>query len=194
MGVRFTRFMALCRTLHIYVTMFAFLMMMFFAVTGLILNHEAAFVSDEGDLKEIRGVIPPALLAEPDRLMVVETLRSEFGALGAVTTFDAEAEAVRVELRGPGRRTEAEIDRATGMTTVTVERRGMIIRLDDLHRGKDSGRAWSLVLDISSVLLFVGSLTGLLMLFTLPRRRRLGVITMIAGAAVCLVVYLVWVP
>jgi hypothetical protein len=186
--------MALCRTLHIYITMFAFLMMMFFAVTGLILNHEALFASAEGEMSEATGIIPVELLNEPDRLMVVETLRSTFGATGSLTTFDTEPEALRIELRGPGRRTEAEIDRATGKTTVMIERRGMVIRLDDLHRGKDSGRAWSLVLDVSSVLLFLGSLTGIVMLFALPRRRKLGLAALAAGTVITLAVYFVFVP
>jgi uncharacterized protein len=68
------------------------------------------------------------------------------------------------------------------------------VRLDDLHRGKDSGRAWSLIIDASALLLLIGSLTGILMWFTLPRRRKLGMISLAAGVAVCAVIYFVWVP
>jgi hypothetical protein len=44
------------------------------------------------------------------------------------------------------------------------------------------------------VLLLLGSLTGTVMWFTLPRRRRLGVISLATGIAICIAIYVVWVP
>jgi hypothetical protein len=194
MAFTYARVVAVARMLHIYLTMFAFLMMMFFAVTGLVLNHEDWFARSDVARREVHGVIPGAMLADPDRLMIVETLRARFGAVGAVTTFDVSADALHVELKGPGRQTDAEINRHTGEATVGIELKGMLVRLDDLHRGKDAGRAWSFVLDASAILLFLASLTGILMWFTLPKRRTLGMIALGAGVAVCLAIYAAWVP
>jgi hypothetical protein len=182
------------RTLHIYLTMFAFLMMLFFAVTGFVLNHEDWFAQWGESRREVRGTIAPAALAGPDRLRVVEALRSSFGAVGAVSTFDVDTNTVRVEMKGPGREVDAEINRRTGETVVNVELKGIAVRLDDLHRGKDAGRAWSLIIDASAVLLLLGSLTGIVMWFTLPRRRKLGVISLAAGIVICIAIYFAWVP
>ncbi|MES2123497.1 MAG: PepSY-associated TM helix domain-containing protein [Gemmatimonadota bacterium] len=185
---------AVSRTVHVYLTMFALLLMMFFAVTGLLLNHEDWLGADTIRPTDSTGEIAPALLSGPDRLMVVETLRSQFGAVGAVSTFDVDDQTIRVEMKGPGRHTEAEIDRRTGKVDIHLERRGLFLRLDDLHRGKDSGPVWSWVLDASAILLLVGSVTGLLMWIGLPRRRRLGLVALIGSTVICLVIYLAFVP
>ncbi|MDB4877950.1 MAG: PepSY-associated helix protein [Gemmatimonadetes bacterium] len=189
----FARVVSLARTLHIYLTMFAFVMMMFFAVTGVLLNHEDSFMA-ESQSTETRGVLPAALLAGPDKLMIVERLRAGFGAVGAVTTFDVDSAAMHVELKGPGRQTDAEIDRRTGAVVVTIERKGLVVRLDDLHRGKDGGRVWSAVIDLSAILLFLGSLSGILMWWALPRRRKLGLVALVGSIAIIGVIYMIAIP
>lgn len=186
--------MAVSRTIHVYLTMFALLLMLFFAVTGLLLNHEEWLGADTIKPVERTGDFPLAMLSGPDKLMVVERLRADYGAVGAVTTFDVDPQTLRIEMKGPGRHTEAEIDRQSGKATISIERRGFFLRLDDLHRGKDSGPAWSWVLDASAVLLLVGSITGLLMWIGLPRRRRLGVVALLTSIVICLAVYLAFVP
>ena len=141
-----------------------------------------------------KGTIPLSLLKEPDKLGVVEELRSKFGATGAVSTFDIEDDALHVELKGPGRHTEAEVDRKSGATKVTNETRGALFRLDDLHRGKDTGKAWRWVLDASALFLFFGSLTGILMWFALPRRRAWGLAALISSTVILVAMYLWMVP
>jgi hypothetical protein len=180
------------RTLHIYLTMFAFLMMMFFALTGILLNHEDLLPGET--VTEQEGTLPLELLREPDRLMVVERLRADYGAVGAVSTFDTDDRGILVEMKGPGRTSEAEIDRATGKVKVTVMRRGALVMLDDLHRGKDSGTAWRWVIDISGVLLLVASLSGILMWVALPRRRKWGVVSLLAGTLIMIAIVAWMVP
>lgn len=53
-----------------------------------------------------------------------------------------------------------------------------------------SGPVWSWVLDISAILLLIGSVAGLLMWIGLPRRRRLGLVARIGST----VIYLAFVP
>jgi len=180
------------RTLHIYLTMFAFLMMMFFAITGVLINHEDLLPGET--VTEVTGTIPDSLLREPDKLMVVETLRRDYGATGAVGTFDVSEDQVYVELKGPGRTSEAEIDRRTGALTLTLRRRGALVMLDDLHRGKDSGPAWRWVIDISGVLLFLASLSGVVMWIALPRRRKWGVVALLVGTVLAGAIWLWLVP
>jgi hypothetical protein len=189
----YQRFAGVLRTIHIYLTMFAFLLMMFFAITGVVLNHED-WIAGQTTTHDTTGTVPLAIVQAPDKLMVVEQLRSNFGAIGAVSTFDIDPATLHVELKGPGRHTEADIDRATGKTKVTVERHGILMRLDDLHRGKDSGLPWRWVIDLSAALLFLGSLTGILMWLALPRRRKWGVVALIGSIVVAGVIYVWLVP
>ncbi len=184
--------MAWTRTLHIYLTMFAFLMMMFFALTGILLNHEDLLPGET--VTEQEGTLPLELLQGPDRLMVVERLRADYGAVGAVSTFDTDDRGILVEMKGPGRTSEAEVDRTTGKVKVTVMRRGALVMLDDLHRGKDSGTAWRWVIDLSGALLLVASLSGILMWVALPRRRKWGVVSLLAGTVLAVAIWLWLVP
>ena len=181
MAYTYARFSGVMRTVHIYVTMFAFLLMMFFALTGVVLNHED-WIAGQTVTRDTTAMLPVALMQGPDKLMIVERLRADFGAIGAVSTFDVDDATLHVELKGPGRHTEADIERKTGKIKITVERRGFLMRLDDLHRGKDSGKAWRWVIDVSAAFLFVGSLTGILMWWALPRRRKWGVTALVGGA------------
>lgn len=188
MAYTYARFSGTMRTIHIYLTMFAFLLMLLFALTGVVLNHED-WIAGQTVKVDTTGVLPVALMKGPDKLMIVERMRSDFGAIGAVSSFDDDEKTLHVEMKGPARHTEADIDRATGKITMSVERRGALMRLDDLHRGKDTGKPWRWVIDVSAILLFLGSLTGILMWWALPRRRKWGVTALIGGVAATLVVY-----
>jgi hypothetical protein len=191
MAHTYARFAGVVRTIHIYLTMFAFLLMMFFAVTGVVLNHED-WIAGQTVTRDTTALLPVALLAGPsgpDKLMVVEKLRSDFGAIGAVSTFDVEDASLHIELKGPGRHTEADIDRKSGKLTLKVERRGLLMRLDDLHRGKDTGVPWRWMLDLSAILLFFGSLSGILIWWALPRRRQWGVAALVGGTVIVAAVY-----
>ncbi|MCX6608834.1 MAG: PepSY-associated TM helix domain-containing protein, partial [Acidobacteria bacterium] len=64
----------------------------------------------------------------------------------------------------------------------------------DLHKGRDTGPAWSLFLDISAGLMAVVSFTGLVLMWFLQRKRMAGFVTMAAGALACYLVYVIWVP
>jgi hypothetical protein len=185
----YARFAGVVRTIHIYLTMSAFLLMMFFAVTGVVLNHED-WIAGQTVTRDTTATIAPALLAGPDKLMIVEHLRSDFGAIGAVATFDVDPTSLHIEMKGPGRHTEADIDRRNGQLTLKVERRGLLMRFDDLHRGKDTGIAWRWVLDLSAALLFLGSLSGILIWWALPRRRKWGVAALIGGTMLVAAVYI----
>ncbi len=188
MAHTYARFAGVVRTVHIYLTMFAFLLMMFFAVTGVVLNHED-WIAGQTVTRDTVAVLPAALLTGPDKLMVVEKLRSDFGAIGAVSTFDVDESSLHIELKGPGRHTEADVDRKSGKLTFKVERRGLLMRLDDLHRGKDTGIPWRWLLDASALLLFLGSLSGILIWWALPRRRKWGVAALIGGTLVVAAFY-----
>ena len=71
---------------------------------------------------------------------------------------------------------------------------GWVAVLNDLHKGRDSGRGWSVVIDVSAVLLTLVSLTGLLLLFFVYKRRVSGLILAAAGGVVCWLAWVRYVP
>jgi hypothetical protein len=184
------------RTVHVYLTLFGFALLLFFAVTGFILNHEDWFGLDEPHKHERTGTMPVRFLKPLDKLAVVEALRADYGAVGALDSIkeDADGQRVLAVFKAPGRQIEAEIECDDGKTVVTHESRGALGMLTDMHRGKSSGAAWGLVIDAVSILFVIVSLTGLILWSSLRSRGKHGLLTIGLGLAAGLVVYFLFVP
>ncbi len=71
---------------------------------------------------------------------------------------------------------------------------GLVAVLNDLHKGRDTGKAWARVIDVSAVLMVLVSLTGLLLIFFLAKKRFSGLLVAVAGAILSYLAYLAWVP
>lgn len=196
------------RWLHIYLSMFGLASVLFFAVTGLTLNHPDWFFADMETRLDVQGEMDSGLLNRPvegvspgddpsllvDRLAVVELLRARHHVSGAVSEFRVDDIECMVSLRGPGYSADAFIDRASGRYELSELRYGVVAVLNDLHKGRDTGSAWSVVIDVSAVLLTVIALTGLVLLFYLKLRRKPGVVVALAGTVVLVLAYVLGVP
>ena len=56
-----------------------------------------------------------------------------------------------VTFKGPGYAADAFIDRESGRYDLTQTYHGFIAVINDLHKGRDTGPAWSVVIDVSAV-------------------------------------------
>jgi hypothetical protein len=70
---------------------------------------------------------------------------------------------------------------------------GLVAVLNDLHKVRDTGDAWKLLIDVSASTLALISLTGLLMLRFMHRHRSAGLVLLGLGAAIVYAGYLAWV-
>ena len=66
---------------------------------------------------------------------------------------------------------------------------GLVAVINDLHKGRDTGKTWSLVIDASAIFMTVVSLTGLLLLLFLKKRRTSGLLWTLIGLGVCVALY-----
>lgn len=191
------RLASLSRWLHIYLSMASFAILLFFAVTGLTLNHAERF-SAAPRIAQIKGKVEinwiKAEDAAVDRLAVVEYLRQAHGIKGALSDFRLDESQVSVSFKGPGYAADAFINRETGEYELTETRSGLVAILNDLHKGRDTGRTWSWLIDASAVLMTLVSLTGLILIWFVKRRRSSGL--MLAGvcAVACYLIYLFLIP
>ncbi len=128
------------------------------------------------------------------KLEVVEHLRKEHGIRGALAEFKVDERECMVTFKGPGYSADAFIDRETGHYRMTESRHGFLAVINDLHKGRDTGRAWAVVIDVSAGLMVVISLTGLILLFYIKRRRIPGSIIGLVGTAALVAMYWFWVP
>ena len=83
-----------------------------------------------------------------------------FKLQGAVNDFRIEDNELSISFKGPGYAADVLVDRATGRYELTETRMGWIAVLNDLHKGRDAGKGWARLIDVSAVLMTVVSITG----------------------------------
>lgn len=182
------------RWLHTYVSMLGFASLLFFAVTGFTLNH-ADWLEARESSREAQGTIAAAMLRpEVDKLAVVEHLRRAHAIGGAVHDFVTDESECVVVFKEPGRAADATISRDGGAYTITLSTRGWLAILDDLHKGRDSGPAWSWFIDVSALVMAVAGVTGLWLLCYLKKRRGQGLLWAAVGTVLPIALYVAMVP
>ena len=178
--------------------MISFAIVFFFSVTGLTLNHSDWFgehqrtVQQQGkvELAWVRTAAPEQIA----KLEIVEHLRRTHGIKGALGDFRTDDAQLSLSFKGPGYLADVVINRETGEYELTETRMGLVAIINDLHKGRDSGRVWSWLIDGSAILLVVVSLTGMVLLYFVKRRRVSGFILAAVGGVLCYLLYLKFVP
>ena len=179
---------------HIYLSMVSFAILFFFAATGLTLNHQDWFAKQQRTVAYKGAVNQTWTGKDVAKLEIVEQLRQAHGIKAAVGDVRVDDDQIAINFRGPGYTADATIDRASGSYQVDETRMGWGAVINDLHKGRDAGKVWAKVIDVSAGFMTLISATGLALIFFMSKRRRTGLITLAAGAAVCVAVYLVMVP
>jgi len=175
------------RWLHIYLSLLSFGSILFFSITGLTLNHPDWFFQETTTTAD--GILDQAWLngTQPapegwdetdfghqiDKLSVVETLRSRHSLSGGVSEFPAFQDECEVTFQGPGYAATARITRSDGHYTLTSTSNDLISVINDLHKGRHTGGAWSLVIDISAIASSLVAMSGLILVFYLKLNRPL---------------------
>ena len=175
------RVYAWARTLHLYLSLLAFLAILFFALTGLTLNHPEWF--GEGQVQKRSGTLPGApYQAEEgvDWLRLAEDLRA-LGLRGRVAEHGTSGEMAWLSFRAPGYGADAQVDLKTGRYTLSLTQAGLVAALNDLHKGRDTPSCWRWVLDLSALFLGLVSLTGLLLSLFLRKTRRAALLSLLLG-------------
>ena len=185
------------RWLHIYISMASCAVVLFFAVTGLTLNHADWFSGAERTTQST-GQLNAAWTNTGDKdvskLEIVEFLRQAHHIGGAVADVRSEDRDLSIAFKGPGYAADVLIDRTTGKYELTESRLGFAAIVNDLHKGRDTGAVWKGIIDASAILLTLVSLTGLLLLFFVFKHRAAGYLLAALGTAVTYVIYLACVP
>jgi uncharacterized protein len=185
------------RWLHIYLSMVSFAIVFFFAVTGLTLNHTDWFSSQQRTA-QLKGNVETQWLKTADeqvnKLAVVERLRSAHGIKGALSDFRLDEAQAAVSFKGPGYAADAFINRETGAYELTETHNGFVAVLNDLHKGRDSGRVWAWLIDASAIFMTLVSLTGMVLIWFVKRRRFSGLVLAAVGGLLCYLLYQFWVP
>jgi hypothetical protein len=180
--------------------MVSFGIVLFFAVTGLTLNHPDWFAGavktrqSQGQVDRV--LLQPPGATEPDKSGLVQSVRTREHLHGTVAADDIRVDDSEISLsyKAPGYSADVIVDRQRGTYDLTEVRNGFVAVLNDLHKGRDSGKAWGWLIDVSAVFLTLVSLTGLVILWFIYKRRASGLLIGLVGAALCVLAYEVFVP
>ncbi|HYG44814.1 MAG TPA: PepSY-associated TM helix domain-containing protein [Bordetella sp.] len=148
--------------------------MLLFAVTGLTLNN-ASLIDASPETTTRQSQLPPALLAQLKAAdtrakhaavppPVARWLDSELGAQISGSLPEWSPGELYVSLPRAGGDAWLSIDLSDGAIEYERTDRGWIAYLNDLHKGRHTGTAWSWFLDVFAVACLVFSLTGLVLL------------------------------
>ena len=177
------------RWLHVYTSMFSLMVVLFFALTGITLNHPDWVFGQSESRSTSAGTMPAGWHSQDKTnwLEVVEHLRATHAVRGRAQDMRDDAGEASVSFAAPGYRADAFIDTKTGAYTLTVTAQGVVAVMNDFHKGRDSGPVWSWLIDASGWFLVLVSATGL-GLFVYLRKFRVGaLLALFVGTAIMLI-------
>ncbi len=144
-----------------------------FAATGITLNH-ASQIEAKPAISVAEKTLPADLLGELKATpggeilalppSVAGWLKNEMGITAAGKPIEASAEELYISLPRPGGDAWVSIDLEEGAVRYENTDRGWVSYLNDLHKGRNTGPAWSLFIDVFAVACIFFSLTGLALL------------------------------
>ena len=124
----------------------------------------------------------------------IEFLRKNHHITAAVSEFRIDETQCTISFKGPGYAADAFINRKDGAYELTLLRAGIVGIMNDLHKGRDTGSKWQWVIDISAVLLVLVSLTGMILILYIKRKKWSGLFIAIAGAILLWLSYTLFIP
>lgn len=174
------------RWLHIYTSMLSLIVVLFFAVTGITLNHPEWILGGAESRQEYTGQLPSSWKSgnQVDWVQVIEYLRAEHHLKGKAHDNRSDDFEASVTYSAPGYSADAFIQMETGQYTLAVAAQGTVAVLNDFHRGRDTGTGWRWLIDVSGVFLVLVAITGLGMLLYLKKIRPGALATVVVGGVI----------
>ena len=152
--------------------------MLAFAATGITLNH-AASIESKPRMQLRNAQLPPALLEQlrtqalshvkPDDKAPLPAelhawLSGQWNVHAGRRAAEWSGQEVYLSLPRPGGDAWLAIDLENGQVEYELTSRGWVSYLNDLHKGRHTGPAWSWFIDLFAAACLIFSLTGLFLL------------------------------
>ncbi len=187
------------RMLHAYISAFAFLALMFFSFTGILLNHPEWLQGKKPAEQSVTGQVPSTAIAgamkaedQPKALAAEVAKRIKpRGAYSSGEMLDGEA---MLRFEGATGATDVILDLETGKAEATIQPATATSIINDLHKGKNTGLVWKLLIDVTAILVLALSVIGYVLFFSLRFRLKTSLILTAVSLAVFVGLYLAFVP
>lgn len=182
------------RYVHGWLSAFAFLTLLFFSVTGLLLNHpewfEPAKTEETTQLILPESVLKSIKQQENPSDTILNYVRQQQNLVGRYQSSEVMDNEVMIRLESPAGATDIWVMADTGETEITQKPASTVSMLNDLHRGKNSGLAWSWLIDISAIIVIALSLVGYILFLSI--KTRLVTHLVLTAASLALIILLIW--
>jgi hypothetical protein len=167
----------LIRDWHGYLSAAAFMVILFFAVTGVLLNHPNLFPGPGVPYREKVYFLPPADLAkvnaaEDKERAFYDIVARDMDVGGPFVAGSMMSGALVVRTEGVKGTGDLELNLSTGQTQVNVSKHNWVYVMNGLHRGETAGIPWKIVLDVAAGLMIVMSIAGYALFFLMRFRLR----------------------
>ncbi|ASN82324.1 peptidase (plasmid) [Deinococcus ficus] len=161
------------RWLHTYTSMISLLVVLFFALTGITLNHPDWVFGSGETTRELSGTLRPGWIQGGDVnwLSVAEDLREQQNLHGRAGDTRMDGTEASLAFAAPGYSADVVIDAQTGRYTARVLQQDALAVLNDLHKGRDAGGSWKWLIDLSGAVLALVAVTGIGILLFLKKTR-----------------------
>lgn len=189
---------SLSRWLHIYISCALFTLLLFFCITGVTLNH--LDWASHNAAKQQSYSLPSELvtLTENDEYPIKKIQHFVEAKLGLKNPRSIDLALDLGEIT-------YDFSLPSGYAFVTVflddqfmevesVHGGLLAILNDLHKGRHSGEAWSWVIDISAILMGLFTLTGIIILLQNAKHRRQALWVLMMGSLTPVAIYFIAVP
>lgn len=146
--------------------------MLLFSVTGITLNH-AAQIKAKPEIVTLEAEVPANVISaitipDEEKAVLPDVLIDWLAQAQAISVGSQLAEwsedEIYLSLPRPGGDAWLSIDLVSGDLVYEVTERGWISYFNDLHKGRNTGVAWSWFIDVFAVFCIIFCITGLLLL------------------------------
>ncbi|WP_411691852.1 PepSY-associated TM helix domain-containing protein [Acinetobacter gandensis] len=183
------------RYVHGWLSAFAFLILMFFALTGLFLNNPNWFEPAK-DENTVTVSMTPDLLAkvkgqENPSTDILNFVRAEHTLVGRFQSSEVLDGEVMIRLESPAGSTDVWAMLDTGEIEVSSKPASTVSLINDLHRGKNAGTAWSWLIDISAITILILSIAGFILFLSI--KSRLLTHLLLTAASLAVLILFIWI-
>jgi hypothetical protein len=188
-----------CRAWHGYLSAFAFIALMFFSATGILLNHPDWIARDAGDQLEqsvqlAADDVAAALKSVNPGQALAQIVQQKASPRGAFTSADIDASQALLRFEGIKGNSDVSIDLKSATAKIAVTPSDAVTILDDLHRGKNAGSVWKTLIDITGGMLLALSVLGYILFFSLRFRLRTSLVLTGLSLALLVGIFVLSVP
>lgn len=175
------------RLLHSYSSMLVLVLLLFFAVTGITLNHPDLLQSQAGKKsRQLTIELPehfhhsdlPEQANQQQKIAedLYQWLRQQHQVKASVFSYRIEAEEGLIELdfKRPAGYVSAIVDFNESTIELEEEFNGYLALLNDLHKGRHAGGSWILLIDLTAIACIIFAITGFYLMLRQNSRRSAG--------------------